>query len=201
MRISFEQAALRMRQQVSHFVPLTDQEWNAVVPHLTLNSLHKHHYLIQQGQLANQIGFVLTGQFRQFYSKDGQEWTTYFFSEDQLVGAYMSCVSGQPSPVSIQAMSEVTYISFSYSVLQALFQQFTNWQLFGRLLAEYIMVSLEQRMASLLLLSPEERYLDLLEGDQKKLLQQVPQHYIANYLGITPVSLSRIRNRIHPRED
>ena len=110
----------------------------------------------------------------------------------------MSCVSGQPSPVTIQAMSEVTYISFAYPVLQTLFGQYANWQLFGRLLAEYIMVSLEQRMAGLLLLSPQERYVDLLEGHQKNLLQRVPQHYIANYLGITPVSLSRIRNRIHP---
>ena len=198
MNGNFEQATLRMRQHMGHFVQLTDEEWEALVPCLTMKTLPKHQDFIQQGSLANQIGFILTGQFRQFYRKDGQERTTYFFLEDQLVGAYMSCVSGQPSPVTIQAMTEVTYIGFPYSVLQALFGRFPNWQLFGRLLAEYIMVSLEQRMAGLLLLSPEERYLDLLEGDQKNLLQQVPQHYIANYLGITPVSLSRIRNRIHP---
>ncbi len=192
----FDQAAARMRQHMSHFVPLTDDEWQALVPHLTINTLAKHHYFIQQGSRANQIGFILTGQCRQFYAKDGQERTTYFFFDDQLVGAYMSCVTGRPSPVTIQAMSEVTYLGFPYSVLQALFQQFPSWQLFGRLLAEYIMVALEERMASLLLLSPEERYLDLLAGDRKDLLQRVPQHYLANYLGVTPVSLSRIRNRI-----
>ena len=58
------------------------------------------------------------------------------------------------------------------------------------------MVALEERMAGLLMLSPEERYLALLEGDQRHILQRVPQHYIATYLGITPVSMSRIRNRI-----
>lgn len=198
MNANLEQAALRMRHHVHHFVPLTDQEWKAVVPHLTLYSLPKHHYFIQQGQRATQIGFILTGQCRQFYSKEGVERTTYFFFEDQLVGAYMSCVSSQPSPVSIQAMTQVSYLGFPYSVLQALFDQFPNWQRFGRLLAEYIMISLEQRMAGLLMLSPEERYLDLMESDQKQLLQLVPQHYIANYLGITPVSLSRIRKRIYP---
>ena len=196
MNTILDQAAARLRQHVSHFVQLTDDEWEALVPHLTINTLPKHQYFIQQGSPATQIGFVLTGQFRQFYTRDGQERTTYFFVEDQLVGAYMSCVTGRPSPVTIQAMSDVTYLGFPYAVLQALFQQFANWQLFGRLLAEYIMVALEERMASLLLLSPEERYLDLLEGDQRKLLQQIPQHYLANYLGITPVSLSRIRNRI-----
>ncbi len=113
MKSHFDQAAAQMRQHMNHFVQLTEQEWSALVPHLTIITLPKHQYFIQQGNLANQIGFVPTGQFRQFYSKDGQERTTYFFLENQLVGAYMSCVSGQPSPVSIQAMSEVTYIDFA----------------------------------------------------------------------------------------
>ena len=196
MTIAFDQAASRLRQHISHFAQLTDEEWNALVPHLSIVTLKKHQYLIQQGNVATQIGFVLEGLFRQFYTKDSEERTTYFFLEDGLVGAYMSCVTSRPSPVTIEAMSEVTYLYFPYAVIKSLFDQYPGWQLFGRRLAEYIMVALEERMAGLLLLSPEERYLDLLEGDQKSLLQRVPQHYIANYLGITPVSLSRIRNRI-----
>ena len=199
MNLIFEQATAQMRQHMSHFGPLADNEWEALVPHLSMITLKKHHCLIQQGSVANQIGFVVNGLFRQFYSKDGQERTTYFFLEHQLVGAYMSCITNRPSLVTIEALSEVTCLCFPYSVLQALFEQYPGWQLFGRRLAEYIMVALEERMAGLLVLSPEERYLDLLEGDQKNLLQRVPQHYIANYLGITPVSLSRIRNRVSQR--
>jgi CRP-like cAMP-binding protein len=44
--------------------------------------------------------------------------------------------------------------------------------------------------------SPEERYLELIQGNKIKIIERVPQHYIANYLGITPVSMSRIRNRV-----
>ena len=50
-------------------------------------------------------------------------------------------------------------------------------------------------MVSLLLLSPAERYRDLLTGRKKKIQERVPQHFIANYFGIRSVSLSRIRNR------
>jgi hypothetical protein len=51
-------------------------------------------------------------------------------------------------------------------------------------------------MTGLLMLSPEERYLQLIEGNKTKIVERIPQHYISSYLGITPVSLSRIRNRI-----
>lgn len=190
------QAALRLRQQIGHFAPLTDAEWNALVPHLSIITLQKHQCFVNQGEIASQVAFVLDGLFRQFYMKDGDERTTYFFLEEQLVGAYMSCVTGQPSPVTIEALSDSTCIGFPYTVLTTLFSQYNGWQLFGRRFAEYIMVALEERMAGLLTRSPEERYLDLLQGNQKDLLQRVPQHYIANYLGITPVSMSRIRNRI-----
>jgi ribosomal protein L10 len=65
----------------------------------------------------------------------------------------------------------------------------------GRLMAEYIVTCYEDRTNSFITHTPEERYLKLLETG-KEILQKVPQHYIANYLGITAVSLSRIRNRI-----
>jgi hypothetical protein len=67
---------------------------------------------------------------------------------------------------------------------------------FGRMIAEYLICCYEERVLSFLSQSPEERYLHLLES-QPAFLQKVPQHYLANYLGIPPVSLSRIRKRIY----
>ena len=63
-------------------------------------------------------------------------------------------------------------------------------------MAEYLAIGLEERMAGLLTMSPEERYLRLLEGNKQKIIERIPQHYIASYLGITAVSLSRIRKRL-----
>ena len=70
------------------------------------------------------------------------------------------------------------------------------WQRFGRMIAEYLGIGLEERMVSLLIETPEERYINLLRSNKKKIIERIPQHYIANYLGITPVSMSRIRKRI-----
>jgi len=66
---------------------------------------------------------------------------------------------------------------------------------FGRLIAEHYLCCYEDRIASFITQSPEERYLQLLQTG-KDILQRMPQHYIANFLGITPVSLSRIRKRL-----
>jgi CRP-like cAMP-binding protein len=193
------QSAQRLRQHISHFSMLSDEEWKALEPYLSIVHLKKHQFIATQGVVADQVAFVLEGVFRQFYAKDGEERTTYFFFDQQLMAAYMSCVTGRPSPVTIEALSEATCLVFPYAVLKSLFGQYMGWQEFGRLFAEYVMVALEERMAGLLMLSPEERYLALLEGDQRHILHRVPQHYIATYLGITPVSMSRIRNRIIPK--
>ncbi|HEY0356729.1 MAG TPA: Crp/Fnr family transcriptional regulator, partial [Flavisolibacter sp.] len=65
--------------------------------------------------------------------------------------------------------------------------------------AEYLAMGLEERMTGLLMLSPEERYRQLLQSNKQKILERIPQQYIASYLGITPVSLSRIRNRFQKK--
>jgi CRP-like cAMP-binding protein len=96
----------------------------------------------------------------------------------------------------IEALSDTSYISFPYKILVQLFEQSMAWQKFGRMIAEYAVIGLEERMVGLLLESPEERYLGLLKSNKKKIIERIPQHYIANYLGITPVSMSRIRSRI-----
>ncbi|MBD2721597.1 Crp/Fnr family transcriptional regulator [Hymenobacter sp. BT189] len=181
---------------MARFVALSDDDWGLLAPHLQLRRLKKHELFAQEGRVAGEVAFVLDGMFRQFYTKDGEERTTYFYFENHLMSAYGSCISGRPSLLTIEALSDARLLCFPYAVLAALFEQRPAWQKFGRLVAEYLGLGLEDRMVSLLLLSPEERYRDLLTGPRKKILERVPQHYIANYLGITPVSLSRIRNRV-----
>ena len=186
----------RLRHQIEQFVSLTDDDWDLLAPHLTISTLKKHALFAEEGRVSVEVGYVIDGMFRQFYTKDGEERTTYFFFENHFLSAYISCLTGKPSLITIEALSDSTYIGFPYVVLKNLFEQRMVWQKFGRLIAEYLTIGLEERMAGLLLFTPEERYLELLEGSKKKIMERVPQHYIANYLGITPVSMSRIRNRI-----
>lgn len=196
MKTDQPEAFAVLRRHIEAFAKISDMEWEMLLPHLELKLLCRQEFLIREGKKATEVGFVIDGMFRQYYTKDGEEKTTYFFFETHFISSYISCITGKPSLITIEALSDVLYISFPYRTLQQLFEKNMAWQKFGRLMAEYLTIGLEERMASLLLQSPEERYLDLLTGSKKKIIERVPQHYIANYLGITPVSLSRIRNRL-----
>ena len=187
----------QLRHYLTRFVELTNPEWAALEKHLVVKRIAKKGFFIQQGQIANEICFLLSGSCRLFYEKNGEEKTTYFSFENNLVAAYLSCLTSQPSTVSIQALEDCELISFSYGVLTTLYDQFPAHQLFGRKLAEYLFAGLDIRLAELLTLSPEERYLKLIGTPAKrKIIERIPLQYVASYLGVTPVSLSRIRRRI-----
>jgi len=196
--VSTEATAL-LRKHIQRFVSLTDNEWDLLVPHLQEKKLSKNQFFIQEGKKEKNIAFVIEGNLRQFYTKDGEEKTTYFYFENHLMSSYVSCITGKPSQLSIEALTDCGLLVFTYETLQSLYGQSHQWERFGRLLAEYLSIGLEERMVGLLMHSPEERYHQLLESNKQKILERIPQHYIANYLGITPVSLSRIRNRIHKK--
>jgi CRP-like cAMP-binding protein len=110
--------------------------------------------------------------------------------------AYVSCITAQTSLLSIEALTDATLLCFPYATLLDLYKRSHAWQTVGRLIAEYIAIGLEERMVSLMIQNPEERYLELISLPKKKIIMQIPQQYIASYLGITPVSMSRIRKRI-----
>ena len=184
-----------LRNSIEKFVPLSQEDWQMLSPYLEIRKLKKHDSFAEEGKIANEIGFVLDGMLRHFYLKDGEEKTTYFYFENHFVSAYISCIQKQPSKLCIEALSNCELIVFPYQKMEDLFKKSMVWQKFGRLIAEYLAIGLEDRMVGLLMQSPEERYLDLISGNKKKIIERVPQHYIANYLGITPVSMSRIRNR------
>lgn len=183
-------------QAINRFLPVSESDWDLLLPHLQYRMLQKGECWIREGRTETSIGLVLEGNLRQYYTKDDEEKTTYFFFEPHLLSSYISCIKQQPSQLTIEALTDCRLVAFSYERLRGLFSQSHTWERFGRLIAEYAFMGLEERMISLLTLSPEERYLQLLESNKHKILERIPQHYIANYLGITPVSLSRIRNRL-----
>lgn len=194
-----EGTALLLRQHIDRFVKLPDADWQLLLPHLQEKSLKKGQHFATEGKRAKAIAFVLEGNLRQFYTQEGEEKTTYFYFENHLMSSYISCITGQASCLTIEALSPCRLLVFGYEIMQELYRLNPQWQLFGRLIAEYIAIGLEERMVGLLTLSPGQRYLQLLGSNKQKIIERIPQHYIANYLGITAVSLSRIRNRMYKK--
>lgn len=187
------------RHLIQQFVKLSDEEWEMFVPHLKERTIKKNDFMLREGQQGKELAYVVQGTLRHFYTRDGEEKTTYFYFENSLTGPYISCITGKPSLISFEALADTKLLVFPYAAMQQLYAQSHTWEKFGRVLAEYLAMGLEDRMVGLLMLSPEERYLQLLQSNKQKIMERIPQHLIANYLGVTPVSLSRIRNRLHKK--
>ena len=186
------------RQQLEKYVVFTDIEWEMFCQHLDYATYKKKQHFLEAGAVCNYIGFVITGSVRYYYIKDGIELTGYFNYENEFIGSYKSFLTGTPASNYIQALEQTDIILISRKNMDLMLKSSVlsfKMERLGRLLAEYIVVCYEDRTNSFITQTPEERYLKLMETG-KEILQKVPQHYIANYLGITAVSLSRIRNRI-----
>ncbi|WBO86456.1 Crp/Fnr family transcriptional regulator [Hymenobacter yonginensis] len=186
-----------LRAYIHRFVPLTDAEWEPLAATLVTRHLRRRQDFSTQGAVSSELALVLSGACRLYYTRlNGEERTTYFFFENHLMGSYQSCLTGQPSQFSIQALVPTELVALPYAVLRSLYDKFPVYERFGRLLAEYHLLGTDARLAELLLLSPEERYRALLRSHKTKIPARIPQQYIASYLGVTPVSLSRIRARV-----
>jgi len=180
------------------FVPaLTEAEWQLLAGAVRPCHLARGQHFVQAGEYRPEIALLLRGSCRLYYLRpSGEERTTYFFFENHLLADYPSCLSGQPSGLNIQAFTEAELLVFDYAVLRRLYDECPAYERFGRVLAEYHLLGTDARLTEQLMLSPEERYRALLASSKTKILQRIPQHLVANYLGITPVSLSRIRTRV-----
>jgi CRP-like cAMP-binding protein len=186
------------RKHLEPFVLFSEEEWNIFSKHLHLLHLKKRWQFVTQGKTCNEVGFILNGSFRFYFVKDGVEISNYFSFENDFISSYRSFLKRESSLINIEAMEDSQLIYFSHSSLQELISDdriMLKMERFGRKIAEYLICCYEERVVSFVTQTPEERYRILLENGND-LLQRIPQHYIANYLGITPVSLSRIRKRI-----
>jgi CRP-like cAMP-binding protein len=186
------------RKHLESFVVFSEEEWTIFCQHLRLRSAKKKTQFASQGKICNEVGFILSGSFRFFFVKDGIEISNYFSFQNEFISSYRSFLKREPSLINVEAMEDSLLIYFSYASIQELLNDdriVLKMERFGRTIAEYLICCYEERVVSFVTQTPEERYRLLLENGNG-LLQRIPQHYIANYLGITPVSLSRIRKRI-----
>jgi CRP-like cAMP-binding protein len=188
----------QFREQITPYVTLNEAEWIVFIQHLSVASYKKKQHFAEAGSICKHFGFVLTGSVRYYHIIEGNDVTGYFSFENEFVSSYKSFLTGEPSINYIQAIEPTTIILISKKNMDAMLANpmlAYKMERFGRLVAEHYLICYEDRITSFITQTPEERYLKLLQTG-RDVLQRMPQHYIANFLGITPVSLSRIRKRI-----
>lgn len=159
-------------------------------------TLQKGEHFIRAGDIPHQLGFVVSGVMRFYYlSLDGNELTKSFCAENEFVAAYSALLLNAPARFSIEALENATLLIMRFEVFQALCEQHSCWQIVRQKLTEHLYIKKEQRESELLLDDAQTRYLNFRRA-YPTLEERVKQYHIASYLGITPVSLSRIRTQL-----
>jgi CRP-like cAMP-binding protein len=183
-----------MLDKLLHTLEKDDSRWEKVRTFFHRKSIPPKTTLLEEGEIARYVYFIKKGCLRMWFNNDGKDVTLQFFFENQAVASIESFRRQRPSLFTLESIEETKITCISKEDFDKLFG------LFPELKAGFLEIALERmsNYADLFLSrikdNPRKRYEELLR-EHPEIIQRVPQHYIASYLGITPISLSRIRNR------
>ena len=148
--------------------------------------------LLHEGKISQQIFFVKKGALRLWANHQGEDITFRFCFENEAVSSFLG---SEPSIFTIESIENSTIMIVKTKDFMMLLDEMPEYKdAFINILIQRLN-DYGKLFLSRITKKPEERYLELMNNNPEILLR-VPQHYIATYLGITPVSLSRIRNRV-----
>lgn len=179
---------------ISKYISLTNDERNAIISLDLFRSVKKGTVLLKEGQKSKDGYFILKGCIRKYYIINGEEKTTDFFTE--MEGLTPHCVTSKaPSEYFISCVEDTILTVADPDIGVEVNAKFPKFDIMCRMLSEELLAKEQINFAEFKTSSPEQRYLNLLQN-RPDLIQRVPQHQLASYLGIKPQSLSRLRARI-----
>jgi CRP-like cAMP-binding protein len=172
-----------------------------ILKNLSSKTFEKGEIIINEGDKTNHVFYIRKGLIRSYLiNQKGEEITFQLFAEKQLFGNVHSLLFNEPAKFTFETLEKTKVYFTDVKTFQDLSNsnsEFLNNEIgrFGR----QILKRAFQRIDSFVFLSPEARYLQYLK-DYPNIVNRVPDKYIANVLGITPVSLSRIRRRVSKKK-
>lgn len=177
-------------------VRLTPDEENFLKNYLTPKKIRKKQYLLQEGDVSRSIAFVEKGSLRA-YSVDANdnEHIIQFALEGWTIGDLFSFLTGEPATYNIDALEDSELILISKSAHEELLAKMPKYETYTRLQITGAYIAMQRRLTSITSTALDDRYKDF-TSLYPDIVQRVPQHMIASYMGLTPETLSRIRKRI-----
>ena len=180
---------------IAQAVSLGEDETEGLRERMSLRRIDAGEAWIREGERCNDIAFVASGVLRVYFLDDGDDVTAYFATEGQTVSDYESFLTGAPARMTTEAVEDAALVILGRDAVEWAYRTLSHGERLGRVIAERLFLATHARLASFYLDSAEERYTRLM-AEHPGLLQRVPQHMIASYVGVRPQSLSRIRRRI-----
>ncbi|MEP0266387.1 Crp/Fnr family transcriptional regulator [Dokdonia sp.] len=181
---------------IAKTVDLSLSDKQSLLEKLTIEPYDKHTIIIPQGQVCKNLRFVVSGIYRVYRIENGKEITSYFNYESRnpFVASFVSLLTETPSQEVVECIVPGKLLSIKYTDWTSLYDISPTLNTYGRRMAELNYVLAMERIESLQYKSATDRYTSFMKL-YPALLNLIPHHYIASYIGVTPESLSRIRKQ------
>ena len=178
------------------FPDLNSEELAFLASYLTIEKYDKKTFLFKSGEVQKEVGFVCKGLLRRYYiNEKGNKITTGFINENKYATDYPAFTRQKTSKYFIECLEPSIIIKLPYDKIQEGYRKFKASEMYGRLIAEYVLTVQTDRVESFLFENAEERYLNFIEQN-KDIINRISLSHLASYLGIERQSLSRIRSKI-----
>jgi CRP-like cAMP-binding protein len=184
---------------INNIYSLPEDSIQSLLTNVTKMIYPKGSHLIEAGVVESDIFFVAQGIVRAYIPMEGRNITFWIGTEGATVVSLKSYVNNEPGYETVECMENTIIYILKRSVLESLFLQDINIANWGRKFAEMEFLQTEERFIPLLFTTAAERYEELLKK-QPHLFLRIPLECLASYLGITPVSLSRIRAKVSNKQ-
>ena len=160
-------------------------------------TIEKNEFLIHEGSISKYIAFIISGVLYS-YARDekGDKHVIQIALENNWISDLYSFLSEEPSIYNVHAIENSEIILLSKVNFEKACDTIPMIERYFRILIQNAYVDSQRRVSRIYGNTAEERYLKLFDSNPE-IIQSVPQHYIASYLGIKPQSLSRIRKKIY----
>jgi CRP/FNR family transcriptional regulator, anaerobic regulatory protein len=181
-----------LRKHIEHVTPLTDDEFERVSSFFTLKRVRKNQYLIHEGDEVKYEYLVTKGIFKVFYvDADGKEHIAQFARENWWMCDYAAYFKQKPATMFVECLEEGEVLCLTLDGREKLSSDFHKMEHFFRIKLTNGYVSLQERIMLLLSSTPLQRY-EAFSQTHPDLIQRIPKKLIAEFLGISRETLSRL---------
>lgn len=176
-------------------VPISDSESAVLRNNLIVKQVQANEIIHKEGSICDFEAYIAKGILRSYYLVDGNERIVHFHEENDWISDFKSLTLERPSKITIQAIEACELVLIKKPQMKIFSDQIKEWDSLGKSFFEYLFINSFNHLESLLIHTPRERYVYLLKN-KPELIKRVPQYLVAQYIGVQPESLSRIRKRI-----